>query len=354
MLELGLHEQFTRIMEMLPPKQSADWQGMCFTARIPKEIDQVISRMLAPGYSAISTIDDGETHTPARIPQYHVIVPSIGYTFAALLTLVQREIGANSRSEKIIVYGCAAYVVALFADIFRARRGGQEIYEFHPRISQLARNKVVKMFKETSSGLMFAAGPMGRELNFPDVTCVVQVGLPVSEEQYLSGVGKTAVAKKNKRAVILLTEAEKYFLDASRQVPIEPHEDTVGIVEDSSPQMSARQDVGFIMNEIDYTRKKRAYHAYLGYMSNLLNELRVGASGLVSMANELAIQGMGCVKAPEIEGKLASGMGMEGADGLNIVDTPQSYPSKVRKVAALATRKDSHDRAAYSPVTSGS
>lgn len=328
MLEQGFIKDVGHILRLLPPKRSG-WQGMCFSATVPDKIKDVISIVLAPGYTRISTVDRSEPPTHARVPQYHVVIPSVKSTFAALLSLIQHEVGEDRASSKIIVFGTTANMVALYADMFRAQSGNLGIYELHSRMSQPARIKTTDAFKEAASGLMFATDVIGRGMDFPNVTCVIQVGLPMNGEQYVHRVGRTARVDKEGRAVILLTEAEKFFLGTNRQLPIEPYAHTANIVETSaSSQGPAAQEAGLILNEIDYKTKQKAYSAYLGFMKGFMNKLQVSAAGLVAMANELAIQGMGCPEAPGIEKRTIGKMGLAGVKGLNYASaTPQDHIS---------------------------
>ncbi len=65
MLEQGFLQDVSQILQLLPPKSSG-WQGMCFSATVPTKIKDVISRVLRPGYTRISTIDKSEPPTHAR------------------------------------------------------------------------------------------------------------------------------------------------------------------------------------------------------------------------------------------------------------------------------------------------
>lgn len=63
---------------------------------------------------------------------------------------------------------------------------------------------------------------IGRGMDFPDVSLVLQVGLPADADSYTHRVGRTARAGKDGRAIILLTQDETFFLKLNRQFPIQP------------------------------------------------------------------------------------------------------------------------------------
>ena len=69
------------------------------------------------------------------------------------------------------------------------------------------------------------------------------------------------------------------------------------------------------MNSIDEKTKQKAYSAYLGFMKSFMNKLRLKPEGLVAMANELAMEGMGCPEPPAIDKKTVGKMGLKGVAG---------------------------------------
>lgn len=138
-------------------------------------------------------------------------------------------------------------------------------------------------------------------MDFPDVSLVVQAGLPVDSDVYTHRVGRTARAGKDGRAVIMLTEAESFFLKVNPQLHIEPHSETTQILKDATASSKASQ----IMASIDQDIKRRAYLAYLGFMKSFMEQMKLTPGEVVQMANKIAIEGMGCPEVPEMEKRVA-------------------------------------------------
>ena len=313
MLEQGFLQDVKHILRLLPPKSSG-WQGMCFSATIPDKIKDVLNVVLAPGYSKISTINRSEPPTHVRVPQYHVIIPSVKDTFNALLSLVNYEYQHSRTDSKIIVFGTTAKLAALFAGLFRAPTGlPLETFELHSRLSQSQRTHTTDAFKKASSGIMLATDVIGRGMDFPNVTCVIQVGLPMNGEQYVHRVGRTARVDKDGRAVILLTQAESFFIKANPQLPIEPYAQTAAINQDGQAAATVAQ---IMARDIDENVKQKAYSSYLGFMKGFMHKLQMRPDGLVAMANVLALQGMGCPEPPEMDKKTIGMMGLKGVAGI--------------------------------------
>ncbi|KAJ5099490.1 hypothetical protein N7532_006491 [Penicillium argentinense] len=312
MLETGFIADIKKILQLIPPK-STGWQGMCFSATVPPKVKDVISIVLKQGYSNISTIQKNETPTHERVPQYHVLIPGVAETFNALAALLNLEIKNNA---KIIVFGVTANMVALFARAFSQGLTPLKVFEIHSRLSQNARTRTTTQFKEADSGIMFASDVIGRGMDFPNVDLVVQVGLPPNGEQYVHRVGRTARAGNDGRAIILLTQAESFFMKVNRHLPIKPHPDTDKINEDASACADA---VNNAMYEVDEETKQRAYSSYIGFFagSGLLKQVRLDKPGLVQLANELAVKGMACPEPPPMDKKVIGKMGLKGVPGFN-------------------------------------
>lgn len=312
MLETGFLADVKRILQLIPPK-STGWQGMCFSATIPPKVKDVVSVVLKPGYCNISTLEKNETPTHERVPQYHVLMPSVGDTFNMLTSLLSLETKNNS---KIIVFGVTANMVALFAAVFSRGLTPLPVFEIHSRLSQSSRTKTTAQFKEAAAGILFASDVIGRGMDFPNVDLVIQVGLPSNGEQYVHRVGRTARAGNDGRAIILLTEAESFFMKANRHLPIKPHPQTDAINEAAA---SCTDAVAQAMYSIDEETKQRAYSSFIGFFagSGLLKPLRLDKPGLVQLANEMAIKGMACPEPPPMDKKVIGKMGLKGVPGFN-------------------------------------
>ncbi|KAL4752910.1 hypothetical protein BDW72DRAFT_211015 [Aspergillus terricola var. indicus] len=318
MLEAGFLADVKQILKLIPPK-SAGWQGMCFSATLPPKVKDVVSVVLKPGYTSISTIDKNEPPTHERVPQYYVIMPSVAETFTTLSSLLTHE---SRKNTKIIVFGVTANMVALFHSVFANGLTPLKVFEIHSRLTQSARTRTTSQFKEADAGILFASDVIGRGMDFPNVDLVVQVGLPSNAEQYVHRVGRTARAGNDGRAVILLTESESFFLKANRHLPIQPHPDASSILANATACSPA---VTQAMYAVDETVKQRAYSSYIGFFagSGLMKQLRLDKPGLVQLANELAIKGMACPEPPPMDKKIVGKMGLKGVPGFNYASAEQ-------------------------------
>ena len=133
-------------------------------------------------------------------------------------------------------------------------------------------------------------------MDFPDVTLVVQAGLPMDTDSYTHRVGRTARAGKDGRAVIILTNAESFYIRINPQFPIKPYPNP-----DSIGDANTAAAISRAMQNIDQDTKRKAYSAYLGFMRSFEKKLQINSTQLVRMANDFAIKGMGCLEPPGME-----------------------------------------------------
>nr|POF08193.1 atp-dependent rna helicase, mitochondrial [Quercus suber] len=314
MLEAGFLKAINDILRRLPPKATG-WQGLCFSATMPSKINEVLPKVLKTGHTRLSTIDPNDRDlTIDRVQQHSVIAPSVKELYTTLYALLLHEYQLQPNNYKTIVFGITANGVALmhalFANLFH---GEIQISQLHSRLSQAARTRTTNEFKEAKAGIMFASDVIGRGMDFPNVSLVVQVGLPSNGEQYVHRVGRTARAGNEGRAVILLTPREAFFLKVNKHLPITPYPSTSL----DAAAASTAPNVEAAFARVDDPVKHKAYQAWLGFHKTFTRQLQLTNEGLVEAANEYA-EALGCPEPPMIDKQIVGKMGLKGVRGLNV------------------------------------
>jgi ATP-dependent RNA helicase MSS116 len=208
--------------------------------------------------------------------------------------------------------------VALLHDLFKQALPKTQVFELHSRLSQPARTRITAAFKDAENGVLFASDVVGRGIDFPNVSSVIQVGLPSDKDQYVHRVGRTARAGKDGRAVIILTSAESFFLHVNKDLTINSYPSEATIANSSSPSTVANQAaITEAMLQLPEDPKESAYRAFLGYNKSFVKKLRLDNPGLVAMANRYALS-MGLPEPPMLEARLIGKMGLKGVPGLRI------------------------------------
>jgi ATP-dependent RNA helicase MSS116 len=149
-------------------------------------------------------------------------------------------------------------------------------------------------------------------MDFPNVGLVAQIGLPSSSDQYIHRVGRTARAGNSGRATILLTEAESFFLNQNKALPITAHPESTSIhiqAKAIAPQLSRQ------LKSVDDAVKGRAYTAWLGFNAPQL--FRNDKAALVREANAFS-EAMGNKYPPGLSKKAVGYMGLKGVPGIRL------------------------------------
>ncbi|KAK5656747.1 hypothetical protein OQA88_4295 [Cercophora sp. LCS_1] len=316
MLDQGFMPDLLKILKQLPSKQQAGWQGMCFSATIPPEINKVLHFILYPGHVRISTIDENETPTVDSIPQSVIPVESIYDVLPTLHSLLACELFDNT-SLKAIVFTSTARQAGLLYHIFGHTGGAAPkkipVYQMHSRMGQAARNRTVEEFKATTHGLLFASDVVGRGMDFPDIQLVVQLGLTTDKDQYVHRVGRTGRAGKSGRAVMIMTPDEMAFVRKNPQFPIE----TTSIIHPKAASVPSTEIIKAALEKVPSQAKEQAYVAFLGFSKALKKIHGLDGPEVVQLANNFS-ESLGLEEPPALEQSTVSKMGLKGVPGLII------------------------------------
>ena len=127
--------------------------------------------------------------------------------------------------------------------------------------------------------------------------------------------------------MLLLTQAESFFLEVNRQFPIKPYPASDRILNDAT----SRRHIFNVLQSIEPKRKRKAYTAYLGFMKMSLNKMQIDATELVRMANAYALEGMQCDEVPEIPKKTIGRMGLQGVSGIRCAAPSQDDEPSIKQ-----------------------
>ncbi|TKA55254.1 hypothetical protein B0A53_02224 [Rhodotorula sp. CCFEE 5036] len=329
LLEQGFRQDCERIISHLPPRHSTPRQTLMFSATIPQQVHQLSSLALLPSHKFISTIPPDEQNTHQSVPQTTVLPDSLYDLFPASLAVLKEEIAKHGDATKVMFFLPTARATGLVASLFK-RIGlqqmvnGFEVYEIHSRKSQSARNSAAEAFKSAKGGVLFSSDVTARGMDFPNVTTVIQVGLPASGEQYIHRLGRTARAGGTAKGVgiLILAPFETFFLRKPivNTLPLTPHPPIA-----PSELEVCRATLAKAMPLVGTDEKAQFYAASLGfYKASMRDAFRGDAGAMVRVWNEFATApvqagGLGCDQVPGILAQTVGKMGLKGTPGLNIV-----------------------------------
>ena len=293
-----------KILSYLPVQR----QTLLFSATVPKTVHQIAANALRPGHQYIDCVGDDAPATNLQVKQSLVVAP-----FHDHLTLLTQAIEAHQAEEpnhKIMVFFPTARSTQLASEMFEAI--GKPVFEIHSRKSQSVRTKAADKFREARAAVMMSSDVTARGMDFPDVTYVIQVGVPSNREQYIHRLGRTGRAGKTGQGLLMLDPAEKFFLNGVRDLPIE----TLTAPVDAQVDLRVRRGIARISPET----KSQAYSAWLGFYNGSSSKMKWSKDDLIFAANNYALETLQCNGLPGLLKKTVGKMGLKGfTQNLNIV-----------------------------------
>ena len=340
LLDDGFAPDIQRIQDHLPDRRDVDRQTLLYSATVPQEVMHVVRQTMKPDFQFIRTVKEGEQQTHEKVIQKLVTVPGFENIIPVLLELCKREINATARNTtesvrpfKAIVYFSATAHVSLTAAVLQSLRNpGQSVFhegplhpakviEIHGKLDQGPRTKAAEAFRNATSAVLLSSDVTARGMDFPNVTHVIQVGLPPSPEQYIHRIGRTARGGKTGEGWLLLSKLEAGRI--RRQLPGMPLQpdntlETVNVDMKKDAQLPEHVaatliQVGEAMKYVPRTLKNASYSAMLSYY-NWYPDKR----SLVEAVNDLAAYGWGMAQSPAISPQTARRINIAGIPGVNI------------------------------------
>jgi ATP-dependent RNA helicase MSS116 len=331
LMDDGFQKEIDEIKNHLPDPAEVERQNLMFSATIPRDVVHLVRSTMRPGFHFAKCVDENEEPTHQRIPQRYVnlagfenIMPTL-YDF--ILQAQQKANSGETRPFKAIVYFNSTAEVTLAASVFYKLTGGFKrntplsglrAFEIHAKLSQGQRTKAADTFRATKSGVLFSSDVTARGMDFPDVTHVIQIGLPRERDSYIHRLGRTGRAGKEGEGWIFLTPFERN--EVRRRLNGLPLIDATASMETASIDMSqpaeVSENVAKILSDCVEAHKKvypdQLDAAFRGLFGSY--QWYGDKQGLLEGANRLAEFGWGMPTPPPPPASLFSG-GRRGGGG---------------------------------------
>ncbi|CAN6456201.1 unnamed protein product [Victoria cruziana] len=301
LLKLGFRKDIEKIVDCVPRHR----QSMLFSATIPKEVRRISQLVLKKDHVYIDTVGLGRQETHAKVSQSYIVASHEDH-FQIVPHILMEHV-KEEPNYKVIVFCGTAMVTSLMYHLLLGLK--LHVREIHSRKPQLYRTRISDEFRESKRLILVTSDVSARGMDYPDVTLVIQVGIPPDREQYIHRVGRTGREGKDGKCVLLLAPWEEYFLDDIKDLPVQK-----SIV----PQMDLdlKNKVENSLGKIDTSIKEAAYHAWLGFY-NSIREIGRDKTRLVELADQFC-NSIGLRRPPAMFRKTASKMGLRDIPGIQI------------------------------------
>ena len=193
MLDMGFVEDIQAILEYTPEEK----QTLLFSATMPIEIIRLSRRYLK----------NPET---IKVSKDEITAP--------LIEQVYYEVRENQKLDGLCrLFDCENITRSII--FCRTKRGvdelssslqarGYQVEGLHGDLSQMQRNKVMKMFKEGGVEHLIATDVAARGIDVDNVSHVINYDVPQDPESYVHRIGRTGRAGKTGIAVTFVTQRE--------------------------------------------------------------------------------------------------------------------------------------------------
>lgn len=331
LLDDGFYPAIKEIGQHLPSTQSVDRQTLLYSATVPREVMGMVQETLKPNYKFIKTVKEGELQTHQKVAQKVVSVRAYQNALPALVELCSKALTESTETPfKAIVFFSATAEAALAYEVFSCLRGGlssnspfsnTQIIQIHAKLSQRQRTYAAEAFRRATSSILFSSDVTARGMDFPNVTHVIQIGLPPTEEQYVHRLGRTARADRSGEGWLILPphdadEARSKLRKMPLRVDKSLETATVDMTEQSEMPASVAKiltEAGDACRRVPYHIKAAAYKSNLGLMSWMGDKQKI-----IDTLNERAIFGWGMETPPKVSPVLVSKLNLTRVRGLEI------------------------------------
>ncbi|XP_020105931.1 DEAD-box ATP-dependent RNA helicase 26-like [Ananas comosus] len=299
LLDMGFRKDIEKIVASVPKQR----QTLLFSATIPEGVRQICHIAMKKDHAFINTVEEGSEETHSQVRQMYLIAP-LDKHFSILYSLLTEHV-LEDADYKVIVFCTTAMVTKLVADFLS--RLGLNIREIHSRKAQNYRSRVSEEFRQSKGLILVSSDVSARGVDYPDVTLVIQVGLPADREQYIHRLGRTGRKGKEGKGILMLAPWEKFFLASIKDLPVT---EAPLPLTDSNTQRKVEE----ALRRVEMKNKESAYQAWLGYY-NSNKTIGRDKRKLVELAEEFS-QSMGLTDPPAIPKLILRKMGLNNVPGL--------------------------------------
>ena len=197
MLDMGFVEDIDYVWSRLPTVR----QSMTFSATIPAEMQNLITKFVGNGYEQIKATS---SITVDKIDHSFVEVTSFN-KFDALRQYVDEH-----KDTKTIVFCRTKHECEHLSRMLS--ENGYSAAFLHGDLEQRARTRALKSFKDGDISVFVTTDVAARGLNMNSIELVINYHVPEDPESYIHRIGRTGRAGASGRAVMFVDASEKNYL----------------------------------------------------------------------------------------------------------------------------------------------
>lgn len=264
LVDMGFKDEVQRLLRHLPKKR----QTLLFSATLSDDVKRSIGDFaLNKDYKLIDTVGEEDVNTHMHVKQ-SALIASYQDQVPLLRNLLRDYKAANS--GKVIVFLPTTKATILYGQLFRFLLPEREIMDIHSGKSQEQRTRITKRFKNAHNGtILFTSDVSARGVDYPNVSLVVQVGIPSSRDQYIHRLGRTGRAGKDGEGILVLAPFEKPFIE--KAIGDLPVHNLVPPKFDEEYRTETARLLDFAVKKVDPEFFRDVYTAFLGFCKSTIH-----------------------------------------------------------------------------------
>lgn len=205
MLDLGFVDEVKRIAGQMP----AERQTVLFSATWPTGVDRLARTLLRKGQICQVMVGKGEDEEEGcalkandKIEQQVLMIDDPRSKFRTLTKILNEHKG-----QKVIVFALYKKEAAKLESQLQ-EQGFPKATALQGDMAQEKRTRTIEGFRNGSIPIMIATDVASRGLDVPDIDLVVNYTFPLTVEDYVHRIGRTARAGKKGKAITLFNHGK--------------------------------------------------------------------------------------------------------------------------------------------------
>ncbi|KAM3161765.1 hypothetical protein ACU8KH_03876 [Lachancea thermotolerans] len=217
LLEIGFDEDLRDISKTLNSINATGPEHirtLLFSATLGDNVQKLAAGIMNRKESLfLDTVDVNEPEAHEKIDQRLVISENFASNLYAPISAIKNRLATNNEPFKAILFVPTVKFTKFYCTILERLFPSLPVYEFHGKIDQRKRTKMVGLFKRAHEGIFVCTDVGARGMDFPGVEEVLQLGVPSELSNYIHRIGRTARGGKEGKATIYLFKDELPFID---------------------------------------------------------------------------------------------------------------------------------------------
>lgn len=206
-LKNGFEDELIQILKILPK----DKQTMLFSATLSKKIENLgLLSLNDPVYIKLKINPEGQNNNLKNLEQGYLILEG-NLKFNFLYTFLK-----NNSNKKIMIFFNSCSEVQFFSYLLNYI--GIKVLSISGDLKQINRETIYREFFNSEKGVLLCTDVAQRGLDFPEIDWIINFDLPLSVDEYLHRIGRTARGPDSHgKSLLILLPNETDFLERIKE-----------------------------------------------------------------------------------------------------------------------------------------